>query len=213
MNTGIAAHFAKLLGSDSHQAAKDAGEMALGLEADIGGHFDQSGVPVAKKLLGALDSLAHNVLVRSGSGAHFEELGEVVLAHADDLRHLSHAEVLLNVLLHMLQDPLQAARRQASNELDRREGSTHVGVDDFLRAVQVKGLHRQDKNVHAFRLRAGEGRKGIVAQSGPDTWHAIGGHRRSDAASGNDDASFSIAAQNRQGHLLGIVAARMGFDS
>ena len=125
--------------------AKDAGEVALGFKANLCGDVGQWRSRLLAKLLRALYPLPHEVLVRRGAGARLEQLGEVILAHANGLGQFGNrnfvAEILANVSEHSLQSP----RWQSSDCLDGCEARTQISVHHLLTRSSSKACSASTK--------------------------------------------------------------------
>ena len=89
----------------SHEPAKDIGEMTLISKAGSQTHFAQTDVRIAQQLLGALEATLQDELVRAAAGAALEELGEVKRTQIADLRELLQVQIAIEICLNVFEYP------------------------------------------------------------------------------------------------------------
>ena len=103
-----------LAGRGAHPAMEGGGEMALVLKGQGVAHLRDPAPGAGQQLLGALDPLPQQILVRAQPRALLEQPAEVVGAHLRNAGERRERQLLVQVGLHVLQHALQPGPWQAT---------------------------------------------------------------------------------------------------
>ena len=197
-------HLAIVLRRDTRQPPKDAGEVALCFEALPSLRCRPGSLGFAQIFLRAFHSLTHYVLMRSGTGTHLEELGEVVLAHSGNVRQFDYAE--FRPMFSLCEKTSVAIGGAAVRPPPRWPLGWRPGrplTISFICSSCNKGRGRTMTFIPSSLLR--RARSARRTECSADSGHAVGGDRGPYRSIGDDDSPLGIVPQYRQGNLFRIV--------